>query len=489
MRGCPGVSVWLEPAFPTGRSWSAAGTHPPAPQSMPQFTGSLVRYPARVSFAAYVVAVLLGGFLLTLPACRQPGRPPVSFVDGAFTATSACCVTGLTVRSTLNDFSFLGQALILALIQLGGLGIMTITTLVSFHIGGQATLHQRAVIAETLGIRSGRDLRWVTFGVLVTVLSAELVGFLLLCWADWGRGPAGSVVWRSLFHAVSAFCNAGFALHDDNLVPDAGRVSINLVICGLIIVGGLGFPVIFDVVSRLRRREPLWDRLHTQSKMMLIGTALLLALGAVSFWMLEWGEALERETIGTRLLMGLFHSTTCRTAGFNTVRYVELSSATLFLAIVLMAIGAGPCSTAGGFKVSTFMTLVVSSWANFRGCRHANFFKRTIPAAAVQRATATALFFGAVAIVALVALLVVEARSTVATESRWFLRALFECISALGTVGLSTDLTPQLTDPGKLVLVGLMLLGRLGPITAAVALARERRTYLPRYPEEEPLIG
>ena len=454
MRGCPGVSVWLEPAFPTGRSWSAAGTHPPAPQSMPQFTGSLVRYPARVSFAAYVVAVLLGGFLLTLPACRQPGRPPVSFVDGAFTATSACCVTGLTVRSTLNDFSFLGQALILALIQLGGLGIMTITTLVSFHIGGQATLHQRAVIAETLGIRSGRDLRWVTLGVLVTVLSAELVGFLLLCWADWGRGPAGSVVWRSLFHAVSAFCNAGFALHDDNLVPDAGRVSINLVICGL-----------------------------------LIGTALLLALGAVSFWMLEWGEALERETIGTRLLMGLFHSTTCRTAGFNTVRYVELSSATLFLAIVLMAIGAGPCSTAGGFKVSTFMTLVVSSWANFRGCRHANFFKRTIPAAAVQRATATALFFGAVAIVALVALLVVEARSTVATESRWFLRALFECISALGTVGLSTDLTPQLTDPGKLVLVGLMLLGRLGPITAAVALARERRTYLPRYPEEEPLIG
>ena len=174
MRRCPGVSVWLEPAFPTGRSWSAAGTHPPAPLSMPQFTGSLVRYPARVSFVAYVVAVLLGGFLLTLPACRQPGRPPVSFVDGAFTATSACCVTGLTVRSTLNDFSFLGQALILALIQLGGLGIMTITTLVSFHNGGQATLHQRAVIAETLGIRSGRDLRWVTFGVLVTVLSADV---------------------------------------------------------------------------------------------------------------------------------------------------------------------------------------------------------------------------------------------------------------------------------------------------------------------------
>jgi trk system potassium uptake protein TrkH len=320
-----------------------------------------------VSFAAYVLTILIGGFLLTLPVCRQPGRPPVTFVDGVFTATSACCVTGLTVRSTPGDFSFLGQALILALIQLGGLGIMTITTLVSFHIGGEATLHQRAVIAETLGIRSGRDLRWVTFGVLLTVLLAELLGFGLLCWADWGRGPVGGVVWRSLFHSVSAFCNAGFALHDDNLVPDAGRGSINLVICGLIIVGGLGFPVIFDIFSRLRRREPFWDRLHTQSKMMLIGTALLLAVGAASFWLLEWRAALDRESTGTKLWMGLFHSTTCRTAGFNTVRYIELSSATLFLAIVLMAIGAGPCSTAGGFKVSTFMTLVVSSWANFRG--------------------------------------------------------------------------------------------------------------------------
>ena len=171
---------------------------------MAQFTGSLVSYPARVSLVAYVTAILVGGALLTLPAARQPDRPPVTLVDGIFTATSACCVTGLTVRSTLNDFSFLGQALILGLIQLGGIGIMTITTLLSFQIGGQATLRQRAVVAETLGIKSGRDLRWVTLGVLATVLSAEACGFVLLCWADWGSAAAGHVVWRSLFHAVSA---------------------------------------------------------------------------------------------------------------------------------------------------------------------------------------------------------------------------------------------------------------------------------------------
>lgn len=456
---------------------------------MAQFTGSLVSYPARVSFAAYVVTILLGGVVLTLPAARQPGRPPVSLVDGVFTATSACCVTGLTVRSTLNDFSTLGQAVILGLIQLGGLGIMTITTLLSFHMGSQATLRQRAVVAETLGIKSGRDLRWVTPAVLLTVLVAEACGFLLLLWADWGSAPAGAVAWKSLFHAVSAFCNAGFALHDRNLVPDAGRASINLVICGLIIVGGLGFPVIIDVWSRLRRREGFWDRLHTQSKMMLIGTAALLAFGACSFWALEWDEAIGGEPLLTKLLMGLFHSTTCRTAGFNTVDYAALSSATLFLAIILMAIGAGPCSTGGGFKVSTFMTLVTSAWSNFRGWKHANFFRRTIPEAAIERATATALLFAAVAIAALVALLVVESSGSLASRPRWFLEALFECISALGTVGLSTGITPSLTDPGKLVLVALMLLGRLGPITAAVALARERRTYQPRFPEEEPLIG
>jgi trk system potassium uptake protein TrkH len=292
-----------------------------------------------------------------------------------------------------------------------------------------------------------------------------------------------------LFHSVSAFCNAGFALGDENLMPDAGNVPVNLVICGLIIVGGLGFPVIFDVVSRLRRRERVWDRLHTQSKMMIIGTACLLAFGAGSFWVLEWEEAIAREPLVTKLLMGLFHSTTCRTAGFNTVDYAALSSATLFLAIILMAIGAGPCSTGGGFKVSTFMTIVVGSWSSFRGLRRANFFRRTIPAPAIQRATAASLLFAAVAIAALVALLVLETRGVLASRPRWFLEALFECISALGTVGLSTGITASLTDPGKIVLVVLMLVGRLGPVTAAAALARRRDAYQPEYPEEEPLIG
>ena len=457
--------------------------------SMPQFTGSIVTFPARVSLAAYTFTILVGGLLLTLPVARVPGAEPISLLDGLFTATSACCVTGLTVRSTLGDFSLLGQVVILLLIQLGGLGIMTITTLMAFQVGGQATLHQRAVIAETMGIKSGRDLRWVPLAVLGTTLTAEAIGFGLLCATTWGTAAPEQVVWRALFHSVSAFCNAGFALGDDNLIPFSGNAPMLAVICGLVIIGGIGFPVIFDVISRLQKHRDFWLRLHLQSKLMLLGTAILLAFGAVTFVTLEWNKALSGETLAGRLVQGLFHATTCRTAGFNTVDYARLTNATLFLTIILMAIGAGPCSTGGGFKVSTFMTLAIRAWASFRGQRQANFGGRTIPDVAVKRATATALLFATVGIAALVSLLVIEADNDVSGRPRWFLDALFECISALGTVGLSTGITPGLSEPGKLVIIALMLIGRLGPIGAAAALSREQTTYQLVYPEEEPLIG
>jgi len=456
---------------------------------MPQLTGPLTSYPARVSLSAYVLTILVGGFLLTLPVARRPDRQPITLVDGMFTATSACCVTGLTVRSTSNDFSAFGQAVILVLMQLGGLGIMTITTLAAFQIGGQASLRQRAVIADTLGIKSGRDLRWVAAAVLLTVVLAEFLGFVLLCWSTWQAAAPPEVLWRSLFHSVSAFCNAGFALADDSMGRYAASLPVNLVICSLVIVGGIGFPVIFDIYTRVRQPRDFWQRLSIQTKLMVIGTGALLAAGAVSFWALEWDEALGREHLLTKILMGLFHTTTCRTAGFSTIDYAALASPTLFLTIILMAIGAGPCSTGGGLKVSTFMTLAVSSWSSFRGLPRANFFRRTIPATVIRRATATALLFGAVGTVAMVALLTVESQGAAASRPRWFLEALFECVSALATVGLSTGITPMLSDPGKIVLMLLMLLGRLGPITAAVALSRQRTPYQPEYLEEEPLVG
>lgn len=454
-----------------------------------QFAGSLVSYPARITFYAYCGMILLGTALLLLPIARVADRPPISPADALFTATSACCVTGLVVRSTVHDFSVFGQGVILLLMQLGGLGIMTITTLVAFQLGGQASMRQRVLLAEALWIRGGTELRWVAGAVALVVLSMETIGFVLLSVTTWGTAPAMSVVWRSAFHSVSAFCNAGFALSDESFMPQAGNLPVNLVLCSLVIVGGLGFPVIFDIFSRLKAREPLWVRLSTHSKLMLMGTAGLLVYGMVTFWLLEWNEGLADRSLTTKLVMGLFHATTCRTAGFNTIDYATLADATLFLTIILMAIGAGPCSTAGGFKVSTFMTLLVRGWASFRGCEHANFFRRTVPRSAVERAAVTALLFAVLAIAALVALLVVENTAVVSQRPRWFLESLFECISALGTVGLSTGITPLLSNPGKMILVVLMLLGRLGPISVALALSWEKRPYQTEYLEEGPLVG
>jgi trk system potassium uptake protein TrkH len=454
-----------------------------------QFAGSLVSYPARISFYAYCGVILLGTALLLLPMAREPGRPPITAVDALFTATSACCVTGLVVRSTVQDFSAFGEGVILLLIQLGGLGIMTITTLVAFQLGGQASMRQRALLAEALGIRGGSELRWVAWAVAVVVLTMEVVGFVLLSAATWGTAPASTVFWRAAFHSISAFCNAGFSLSDQSFMPLAGHVPVNLVLCVLVIVGGLGFPVIFDIFSRLRAREPLWARLSTHSKLMLVGTAALLIYGMATFWLLEWNEALAGRSLVEKLMMGFFHSTTCRTAGFNTVDYAKLADASLFLTIILMAIGAGPCSTAGGFKVSTFMTLLVRGWSSFRGYEHANFFRRTMPPTAVERAAVTALLFAVLAIAALVALLVVENNASVSERPRWFLEALFECISALGTVGLSTGITASLSNLGKLILVVLMLLGRLGPISVSLALSWEKRPYQTEFLEEGPLVG
>ena len=360
---------------------------------------------------------------------------------------------------------------------------MTITTLLIFQIGGEATVRQRAVIAETLGIKSARGLRQLALMVLVVVLCSEFIGFLLLTAATWGTREPMDVIWRAAFHSVSAFCNAGFSLGDDSLVAYNTDIPVNLIICGLVIVGGLGFPVLFDITSRLWSRESLWDRLHMHSKLMLLGHGWFACLRCSEFLGIRVRRcSMAGQPLSNRVLLGLFHTTTCRTAGFHTVEYGSLSSATLFLTILLMAIGAGPGSTGGGFKVSTFMTLLTRAGASFRGQERANFAKRTIPERAVERATATALVFVAIAFVALVALLGVENGGKAAERPRWFLDASFECISALGTVGLSTGITASLTIPGKFILAILMLLGRLGPITVAVALSRQRPTYQPELP-------
>lgn len=458
---------------------------------MAKFVGSMVKYPARASFIAYFAVILAGALVLAHPRCTAEGRPPLSFLDALFTASSATCVTGLTVRSTANDFSLLGQAVILGLIQLGGIGIMTVTTFATVRLGSRQSLRQRVLAMETLGVDAAADLRLVLRNVILAMLAIEAVGFLLLAARNLLELSPATALWNALFHTISAFCNAGFALHDDSFTRYQGDLWVNAVVMALIVTGGIGFPVILDLRRHWRKTwAQLWDGLHLHSKLMLLGTPVLIAFGAVAFLALEWNGILRDMSLGRKLLVSGFQSITPRTAGFNTVDIGALTSATLLVLMLLMLVGAGPCSTAGGFKVSTLAVLVLRAWSVFRGHERVNLFRRTIPAEVVVRANATALVFAAVVLFALTSLLVFEQGHPPRPQSQGlFLDASFEVISALGTVGLSTGLTPELTPMGRITIIIAMLIGRLGPISVFVALSQAERTPSLEYSQEEPLIG
>ncbi len=458
---------------------------------MARLSGAVLKYPARISFACYAGMILAGTIALASPWSRAPGREPISVLDAAFTATSATCVTGLTVRSTVNDFSPFGQAVILLLIQLGGIGILTVTNFVTFRLGSQQSLRMRAVVSQTLGASETTDLGRLLRNVILTTLVIEGAGVTLLTLRNLFGLPPGEALWNATFHSISAFCNAGFALHDDSLVGYQGDLLVNLTIMGLIVLGGIGYPVMVDVLRNRRKgwRE-LWDDLHLHSKVMMLGTAALILLGTLAFLILEWDNSLEEMPLGKRLLVALFQSVTCRTAGFNTVDLASLTNATLLVMILLMAIGAGPCSTGGGMKVSTMMVLLLRTWSSFRGHLGVSVFRRTIPVKALAEATTTALLFAVVATAALTCLLMFEQTPVPhrATDGS-FLDAQFEVVSALGTVGLSTGMTPKLSAMGRVIIIIIMFFGRLGPISVFIAISRSERRRPLEYVREEPLIG
>jgi trk system potassium uptake protein TrkH len=461
---------------------------------MPKFAGSLTKYPARVSLASFVVLVAVGTLALWHPASGTGVVRPISLLDALFTATSASCVTGLAVRSTPEDFSFWGQLVILVLIQIGGVGIMTITTYIMYQLGSRSSLRQTAVFSEAYGGSEATDnLRWVLRQVLLFTAVLEGAGFLILAVRFMFEYRWYVALWHALFHSVSAFCNAGFALHDSSLQRYQGDVVVNVVIMTLIICGGLGYPVMLDLARHWRSQATWyqrWEALHLHTKLTLITTAALLLGGTVVFVVLEWNAAFRNLPLWRRLMAAAFQAVTCRTAGFDTTPQATLTNASLFISILLMAIGAAPGSTAGGFKVSTLAVLVTHSWAVFHGRTRINIFRRTIPIRSVQRAVATVMLFAVIAIAALTALLLAEHASVPHSQTGGeFLESLFEVVSALGTVGLSTGMTPSLTPLGKIIIIILMFTGRLGPISVFAALSLSEKKTLLTYPEEEPMIG
>jgi len=453
-----------------------------------KFAGALAVYPARMLFGWYAGLVGIGTVVLMLPATRAAGAGAPGLVDSLFTAASAACVTGLMVTPT-TGFSFSGQVVLLVLIQLGGLGIMSIATLLFVGLTHRQPVHFRLLTEETLGAPVGTDLLALLLKVVGLTLAAELAGALMLFVARAGEAPAGELLWWSVFHAVSAFCNSGISLQQDSLAAWSGHAGVLLTVGVLVIAGGLGFPVLFDVLKG-GRKWARGRRLSVHTKLVLAASGLLLVAGAVSFWLLERDGALAGAAPAEAATVAFFHSASARTAGFSTLEFGGLSNATLFVLMLLMFVGGGPCSTAGGVKVTTLSVLVLQGVAQARRRWQTAAFQRRVPSRALVTATVVVAVQGLILVTGLMAILVIESGDIPHEASRQdFLDAVFETTSALGTVGLSTGLTTQLKDPSRLVVAAMMVLGRVGPLAIASLLMRGPAGPRIRYPEEEIIVG
>lgn len=427
--------------------------------------------PPAVLVLAFAVLIAIGTVLLSLPLSSRSGEWTPA-LDALFTATSATCVTGLVVVDTGTYWSGFGQGVILALIQAGGFGIMAGSTLLlSVLIRRRVTLQDRLVTQASLG---GLDLGDVTrlvrrlaiFTLVLEGAGALVLGaaFLLHDSTAGGGSPLG--IWWGIFHAVSAFNNAGFDLTGDyrSLAPFADHGIVLTAIGALVLIGGLGYAIVADAV-----RLHSWRRLALETKIVLGLTAVLVVGGALLITTTEWGNP---ETLGAlpaqqRPLNGLFEAVVLRTSGFSTLSLPALLDETLFVVIVLMFIGGASGSTAGGIKVNTLGVLLSAVWSSARGRPSAAAFGRRIQHAVVYRALSVALFSTAFVVL-------VGFGLTIATDER-FVRVMFETVSAFGTVGASTGITPDLGTPARLMLIAAMFVGRLGPITLVLALTARAR--------------
>lgn len=401
--------------------------------------------------------------------------------DAIFTAVSAVCVTGLTVVDTPTHWTPFGQVVILLLIQIGGLGVMTFASVVGLSVMRRLSLRSRlnaAAETKSLGLD---DVKGLVIGVVRIALTIEVVTAVVLALRfriGYGHG-FGESAWLGVFHAVSSFNNAGFALFSDNMVRFATDPWITLPMCGAIILGGLGFPVLMQL-RRHWGRPLVWSM---TTRLVLWGTPVLLVAGTILITALEWNNP---RTLGAhdgaeRLLVGFFHSVQTRTAGFNSVDIGQMDGATLLGMDVLMFIGGGPAGTAGGIKITTFAVLLFIIVTEIRGDTAVNVFGKRLARSVHRQAITVALLSVALVLGATMALLVMTD-----LESD---QVMFEAVSAFGTVGLSTGITADLPIAGQALLIVLMFVGRLGPITFASALALRERRREYELPQERPIIG
>lgn len=438
--------------------------------------------PAQVILLSFAGWILLGSLVLILPVSAAQGKT-IGFVDALFMSTSATCVTGLSSISLPDEFSVFGQIVMLLLTQVGGLGIMTLSSSLAVIMGKNLQMREQVIMQDVLDTSSSEELLGLIVDVIRYTFAIEFIGAILLTVGFYQEGfEIGQSMYFGFYHSIMAFCNAGFALFNNNLEDFKFTPIIHLTIAFLIILGGIGFSVMKEVFITIKNRRPMRS-LSVHSKIVLTVNTSLLVFGAMYLFFGEFLHAFQEMGIWERLQVSFFQSVTSRTAGFNTINLNALHPHCIYMLIILMFIGASPGSTGGGIKTTTFAVLLQSVTATLRGKYDVEFFERRIPAPTVVKSIA--IFIISLGLVSCGILVMMRIE-----PDKSFLALFFEVVSAFGTVGLSLGITPFLTSLGKIVIVVIMYLGRVGPLTLVLAVGS--RVILPNkidYPEGKVLIG
>lgn len=444
--------------------------------------------PPQLFVASFALLILFGGAGLRL----IPGLctdKDFTWIDAIFMSTSAVCVTGLAVVDPGSFLTFSGEAFLLLLVQFGGLGILTFTSLIISALGKRLSLREESLCIFTADAAPHLTPGQITWNIVRYTLILEAIGAILLFLFWVPRLGWGGAVWPAVFHSVSAFCNAGFSTFADNLMGFQNDPGILLVIGGLIVLGGLGFLTHEEVLVALRaRRRNQAFRLSLQSRIVLVTTIALLVGGWIPLTILEWDRTLQHLQPVHRIVNGLFMSITSRTAGFNTVDYAKAADSSNLVTMVLMMIGGSPGSTAGGIKTTTLALMLILAWSRLRGQEFTTFWYRSIPEETTYRAVG--LFTIAIAVVLTGILLLTISESHLKDSGNVLTECMFEAISAFNTVGLSMGITPKLSFTGKCITILLMFFGRVGLLTMAAALTFPRKGARDfRYANEDVVVG
>jgi len=432
--------------------------------------------------------MIAGTVLLMLPFSTTSGN--ISFMDALFTSTSAVCVTGLTVLDTGTYFTIFGQTVILILIQLGGLGIMTVSVVLFQFLGKIVSFRQRMAMQETFAHTPRKDIYRLIKSILVFTILIEGAGALLLFFHWIREFPVLKALYMAVFHSVSAFCNAGFALFNNSLMNYTGSYLLNFTICGLIVLGGIGFPVVFEIYTIAFKKRGKRVKISVQTKSVLITTFILIVSGTLLFFLMEPDSSLKGLSLMGSILASFFQSITSRTAGFNTVDISLLSDSAALLLVLLMFIGASPGSCGGGIKTTTFFLLFTLVKNRIRGNTTVNVFKKSLGKESISKSVS--IFLLSITFVILVFFLLLMSdhfgHGEVQNANR-FTSYLFEVVSAFGTVGLSMGATAGLNGIGKFLLIITMLIGRVGVLTFSYVITSAEAPMGIEYAEENLMVG